>query len=116
MACIEITDADFDDVHHALGRPDLLTLQEGENYRNHYCVEIDSDTARRFDLIGFWTLARRINDGRDGVYVVNADGKSALADWLTLQPDVAAPAAHSPVIDGESSRAEPLNPSETNHG
>lgn len=33
-----------------------------------------------------------------------------------LQPDVAAPAAHSPVIDGESSRAEPLNPSETNHG
>jgi len=35
---------------------------------------------------------------------------------MELQTNVAAPAAHSPVIDGENSRAEPLNPSETNHG
>jgi len=41
-----------------------------------------------------------------------------LVEWgmMELQPDVAAPAAHSPVIGGESSRDEPLNPSETNHG
>ncbi len=85
MPCVEITDADFDDMHHALGRPDVEKLVVGECYRNCFIVEIGSDTARRFEQTGFWTLTWRVNGDRDGVFVVNNDGKSALADWLRLR-------------------------------
>lgn len=85
MACVEITDDDFDDMHHALGRPTLAELRAGEHYRNHYVTEIGSKTAQRFETSGLWTPTRVINSNRDAVYAVNSDGKSALADWLELQ-------------------------------
>lgn len=85
MACIEITDDDFDDMHHALGRPSLQVLKDGAHYRNFYSVSVDSITAERFMRTGLWALARTINGGRDGVYTVTADGRSFLADWLTLR-------------------------------
>lgn len=84
MACVEITDADFDDMHHALGRPDLATLLEGENYRNFYATEADSPWASHAEALGMWDRITR--EGVDIVtYRLNGDGKSALADWLRLQ-------------------------------
>lgn len=84
MACIEITEADFDDLHHALGRPDLETLLEGENYRNFYATEEDSPWAQRAEMLGLWDRIPR-RGSRLVTYRVNGDGKSALADWLTLR-------------------------------
>lgn len=76
-------------------------------------IEAGSTGVHRCHYVGKWP---------DGSWWIAADGDlwpsrpilfRALA---AVQPDVAAPAAHSPVIERESSRAEPLNPSETNHG
>lgn len=84
MACIEITEADFDDLHHALGRPDLATLLAGRNYRNYYATEAGSGWAAHAEALGMWDRITR--DGAGIVtYRVNADGKSALADWLKLR-------------------------------
>jgi hypothetical protein len=73
------TDEDFDDMHHALGRPATL---DGEPYRNHFVTETLGPTARRFEALGFWTFTRLMNRTRDSVYRVNDAGKAALADWL----------------------------------
>lgn len=87
MPCIEITEADFDDMHHALGRPDLATLIEGENYRNYYATEAGSTWAKRAEASGLWDRITR--DGAGIVaYRVNSDGKSMLADWLRLKEGV----------------------------
>lgn len=84
MACVEITPDDFDDMHHALGRPDLAMLREGGNYRNFYATEANSAWAQRAESLGFWD--RITHAGHSVVtYRVNSDGKSALADWLSLQ-------------------------------
>lgn len=84
MACVEITDADFDDMHHALGRPSWSVLALGGHYRNFYAIEAGSDWAQRAEQTGFW--AKISSDGdRLAVYAVNEDGKSALSDWLALQ-------------------------------
>ena len=73
------TDQDFDDMLLALGRSaDPL----GKTFRNSYHCEVDSDTARRFEALGWWDRSRLINSGRDAIYVVNDPGKQALADWL----------------------------------
>lgn len=84
MACIEITPDDFDDMHHALGRPDLPKLLAGEHYRNFYAVEAGSPWARHAEALGMWD---RITRGGERIvtYRLNDDGKSALADWLRLQ-------------------------------
>ncbi|MCR5876964.1 hypothetical protein [Phenylobacterium sp. J367] len=84
MPCIEITDADFDDLHHALGRPDLSTLREGECYRNFYATERGSEWAKRAEASGLWDLITG-SEARMVTYRVNADGKSALEDWLSLR-------------------------------
>ena len=89
MACIEITEGDFDDMHHALGRPDLATLRAGEHDRNYYCVAVGSPWARHAESLGLWTLARVVNSGADAIYTVNEDGRSALADWLSLRSPAA---------------------------
>lgn len=83
MPCIEITNDDFDDLHHALGRPDLDTLLVGECYRNYYATEAGSEWAVRAEQTGFWDLITRVGASMV-TYRVNADGKSALADWLYL--------------------------------
>ncbi len=73
------TDDDYDDMHHALGRP---RSANAETYRNHYVIEDGSPIAKRFDALGWWDFVRRINDGRDAVYCVNGAGKNALGHWL----------------------------------
>lgn len=84
MPCVEITPEDFDDMHHALGRPDLATLEEGENYRNYYATEAGSPWAQHAEALGMWDRITR--DGAGLVtYRLNADGKSALQDWLKLK-------------------------------
>ena len=73
------TDQVFDDMLLAPGRSaDPL----GKTFRNSYHCEVDSDTARRFEALGWWDRSRLINSGRDAIYVVNDPGKQALADWL----------------------------------
>jgi hypothetical protein len=104
MACTEITPDDFDDMHHALGRPDLETLLEGENYRNFYATEAGSAWAQRAESMGMWD---RVWHQRSGIvtYRLNGDGKSALADWLRLQQ--AAPDPGRPVPPHGSGGGEP---------
>ena len=84
MACVEITPDDFDDMHHAMGRPDLATLLEGENYRNYFATEAGSAWAVHAEALGVWERITREGAGII-TYRLNADGKSALADWLSLQ-------------------------------
>jgi hypothetical protein len=112
MACFEITPDDFDDMHHALGRPDLATLLEGENYRNFFATEAGSTWSVHAETLGMWD---RIT--REGVgivtYRVNADGKSALADWLRLREmDAGRPDAVTSSPNERSPRTPP-NPTIT---
>jgi hypothetical protein len=82
-----MTDADFDDIHHALGRPRSSSEVEAA-FRNSYCTETDGDQAKHFEALGFWTPTRSINGGRDTVYAVNDAGKKALARWLAAGQSV----------------------------
>jgi hypothetical protein len=76
------TDDDFDDMHHALGRPDGPHIKP---YRNRYCVGLETDTARRFQALGCWSLDCTINGGRDGLFSVNDAGRLALFRWLAAK-------------------------------
>lgn len=73
------TDEDYDDMHHALGRP--RTARQ-ETHRNYYSVGVDSATATRFHTLGWWNLRCTINGGRDGIFEVNHRGLDALEHWL----------------------------------
>ena len=79
MAIERPTDEDFDDMHHALGRPKNA---HARTYRNNFVCEAGGACATRFTNLGWWTLERKINNGRDAVFSVNADGRDALAIWL----------------------------------
>lgn len=79
----QANDEDYDDMHHALGRPKRANT---DTYRNYYCLKADSDGAQRFEAIGFWDLITFINDGRDAIYSVNGAGKEALDKWLAPDP------------------------------
>ena len=84
MSCVELTEDDFDDLHHALGRPDLARLRAGKHYRNFYATDAGSPWAVRAESLGLWERITR--DGERVVtYRVNDDGKSVLADWLELK-------------------------------
>jgi hypothetical protein len=73
------TDEDFDDMYHALGHPKDA---HAKTYRNHYVCRADGSSATRFLNLGWWTLERKINGGRDAVFSVNDAGRDALAIWL----------------------------------
>jgi len=90
MACVEITPEDFDDMHHALGRPDLETLLEGENYRNYFATEAGGAWAAHAEALGVWDRITREGSGIV-TYRLNADGKTALADWLSLRSAAPSP-------------------------
>jgi hypothetical protein len=77
------TDEDFDDMHHAIGRP-KGSLKE--SYRNYYCTKAGGGLAQRFEQLGFWDFQRTINDGRDAIYAVNMAGLAALEKWLATLP------------------------------
>lgn len=72
------TDADYDDMHHALGRPKRA---DADTYRNYYCIEVGSAGAKRFEALGWWDFVCTIN-ARDAIYSVNGSGKQALAGWM----------------------------------
>lgn len=76
---IEPTEADYDDMHHALGRPKRA---DADTYRNYYCVPVGTDTERRFNALGWWDFSHTINDGRSAIYSVNGAGKAALDKWI----------------------------------
>ena len=79
MTDLQPTADDFDDMLHALGRPE--TVNE-EFRRNSFCCEVGSPTETRFKALGCWSFSRTINDGRDAVWRVNAVGLAALGDYL----------------------------------
>ena len=79
MTDIELTDADYDDMHHALGRPDDAWA---DTYRNYYCTGKDTPIANRFRQLGVWNELHTINDGRDSIFAVNNGGRAMMADWL----------------------------------
>lgn len=78
----DLTDEDFDDLYHALGRPGTFK----EAYRNYYCCGANSETARRFEALGCWDFVRYINthrgDDKDAIYEVNGLGKQLVAEWM----------------------------------
>ena len=73
------TDEDYDDMHHALGRP-INPAQE--TYRNYYCCSAETEQPKRFEDLGWWDFVTTINNGRNSIYSVNGAGKQALAEWL----------------------------------
>lgn len=76
---VEPTADDYDNMHHALGRP---VNERVDCYRNYYCLPAESEQARRFEALGWWDFCRRINGDRDAIYSVNGAGKQALHEWL----------------------------------
>jgi hypothetical protein len=74
-----LTDEDYDDMHHAIGRP-KGSLKE--SYRNYYCTTAGGPQARNFEASPYWDFARFINDGRDAIYIVSMKGAAALEKWL----------------------------------
>lgn len=79
MSLTEPTADDYDDMHHALGRPQS---SKGDTYRNYYCCGAGGEIAQRFEALGCWDFGRLINSGRDAVYHVNGVGKQKLAEWM----------------------------------
>ena len=77
-----VLDEDYDDMHHALGRP---AKANEDTYRNYYCTEKEGNTAKRFEALGFWDFITTINGGRDAIYSVNGAGKEALGKWLNAK-------------------------------
>lgn len=73
------TEEDFDDMHHALGRPDGPHV---EPYRNRYICEADGPQAARFLALGLWDKAGTMNGGRDGIYQVTLEGRAQVMAWL----------------------------------
>jgi len=73
------TGDDFDDMHHALGRPDGRHVQP---YRNRYCTDTDGSTARRFEALGLWRRIGLINAGAMAMFEVNERGRELLMAWL----------------------------------
>lgn len=77
------TEEDYDDMHHALGRPDGRWVQPSRNY---YVVGLYTDTAARFRILGsFWQLRTTINGNRDGVFAVTPYGVDQVMAWLELK-------------------------------
>jgi hypothetical protein len=76
---VPLTEADRDDMRHALGRP---TDPFKQPYRNRYVCGVDTPTARRFEDLGVWDLVRVINDGRDAIYEVTEGGVSLIMQDL----------------------------------
>lgn len=73
------TDDDYDDMHHALGRPERTGV---DTFRNYYCCETDGPTYQRFEQLGWWDFVRFINDGTSAIFCVNGAGTAALASWM----------------------------------
>lgn len=81
--------ADFDNMHHALGRPADPLVQ---TYRNRFCIGLETSQAARFrELADYWALDGKINEDRDGLFSVTQHGRDALALFMTTGGDAAKP-------------------------
>lgn len=71
----------FDDLHHALGRPQKpeAALQP---FRDHYVLPVDDAKAAAFEASPWWRFSLLINNGRDAVWKVTPEGREAVAEWL----------------------------------
>jgi hypothetical protein len=76
------TDADFDQMHHALGRP---AGSHVEPYRNYYAVDPDGPDAKRFQVLDlYWTRGRSISGGLVAFHVTPQGIRNALA-WVDMR-------------------------------
>lgn len=82
------TPEDYDDMHHALGRPKQYRAGD-QTVRNSFCCAAGSPTADRFEELGWWVLRCKINDGRDAIYAVSGFGKQALEKWMRVDGEEA---------------------------
>lgn len=82
MESITPTEADFDDMHHALGRPDGPHVAP---YRNRYCCAADGPEAKRFMVLGLWERGRLINGGKDAFFSVTPEGVRQVMAWLVAR-------------------------------
>lgn len=73
------TDADFDNMHHALGRPDGPHVTP---YRNYFAIDADSPTAQRFEALGLWLKGRQIGGGLVAYHVTD-EGQRLTMTWMT---------------------------------
>lgn len=76
-----LTDADFDLMHHAVGRPDGRHVKP---YRNYFAVDGDSPTAARFRETGVWREGRSIPD-QLAYFAVTESGIEAMWEWLAAR-------------------------------
>lgn len=76
---IALPDPNFDNMHHALGRPFHDEIH-GETYRNYFAAGPDSETAERMAASPHWT------DGNIGgscvFFHVTEQGKAALSEYI----------------------------------
>lgn len=76
-------DEDFDDMHHALGRPDGPWVEPSRNY---YVCGVSSPQAERFAILGhYWLLSGLINRDTDAVFRVTPEGQRQVMAWLALR-------------------------------
>jgi hypothetical protein len=73
------TDADFDNMHHALGRPDGRHVKP---YRNYFAVDTNSADARRFEELGHYWLKGPMISGGLRAYSVTPHGIDNVMAWL----------------------------------
>ncbi|MBX3482524.1 hypothetical protein [Phenylobacterium sp.] len=76
-------EADYDDMHHALGRPPGRWV---EPFRNHFCCPAEGPEAERFETLGsYWRKVGLINGGADAIYRVTPHGVRQVMAWLALR-------------------------------
>jgi hypothetical protein len=76
-------DDDFDDMHHALGRPDGAWVVPTRNY---FVCAVAGPQAERFAVLGhYWQRGGLINGGSDAVFFVTPEGQRQLMAWLELR-------------------------------
>lgn len=73
------TDADLDDMHHAIGRPDGPHVKP---YRNRYVIGRDTAQAARMRETTGWEEAGFMNAGKDSVFMVTPEGAALVWKWL----------------------------------
>jgi len=79
----ELSPSDWDDMHHALGRPRDPTK---ETHRNHYVTD---DDARFRELAGYWTVREgNAITGGGSIARVTDFGRQALADVMRDNPEL----------------------------
>lgn len=76
------TDADLDDMHHAIGRPDGPHVKP---YRNRYVIGRETEQAARMRETTGWEEAGFMNAGKDSVFMVTPEGAKAVWAWLAAK-------------------------------